>query len=335
MRKYAMIGIAVALLGGSGLPAAAQQRPRMPKLQQAVRDGWLQFRMTSGRIVLETIRVNNLRLSPGSEKNKESLNIRGGNEEAAVDYEWSGPDERFVLSVADNQRLKIHWTPGGKPPPPPVVFVQDSRGKLELTVGSGAEARRYAAPTLWHLLLEHPDETRRCLLPCLELLQSPDGKLTETAAVLESELFRRAQIGVPVSRSQWEQWVAQLGDDCFGTRQAADRALRSCDVAVLSYLQQLDFRRLDAEQQFRLQRIIDAFSRQIDDDSAERTAAWLSGDPRIWLTLAARPEAALRRAAVKQLEDLLGEPVGIDPQADPETQKDRLAQLRRRLEEKP
>jgi hypothetical protein len=254
-------------------------------------------------------------------------------EESMVEYEWIGPQEQFVLKMAGNRRLEIRRTPRGGSAAPAVVFVQNPQEKLVLTVGSGAAARHVAASTLWHLILAHPDETRRELLPCLELLQPPGGKLSETAAALETELVRKAQSGVPGNRSQWKQWVAQLGDERFAKRQAADRALRACDPAVLSYLQQLDFRRLDAEQQFRVQRIIEAFSRQVSDDSAEQMAAWLAGDPTVWLALAARPDGALRRTAVERLEALLEERVALDPQADPATQKDRIEKIRRRLEE--
>jgi hypothetical protein len=332
MRKFAALAILWCLLSG-GPPAAAQHIEQMPKLQRAVRNGWLQFDVVLGRIVLESSRVYDLSLPSGSEKNKESLSIRWGNEKSAVEYEWIGPQEQIVLKTAGNRRIEIRRNPRDGSAAPPVVFLQNLQENLVLTVGSGDAARHYAAPTLWHLVLAHPDETRRHLLPCLELLQSPGEKLSETAAGLETELLRKASSGIPGIRSQWKRWVAQLGDETFAKRQEADRALRAGDPAVLSYLRQLDFRRLDAEQQFRVERIIAAFSRHISDESAEQTASWLAGDPAVWLALAARPDASLRRAAVDRLEALLEEPVALDLQSDPATQKARLEQLRRRLEE--
>jgi hypothetical protein len=332
MNKY-VIAIAFSLLIGGGFSAAGQEPTRMPKLYKAVRDGWLQFNIVAGRIGLDTVRVSNLQIPPGKGKNKETLNIRWAEEGSIVDYEWNSPQEQFTLKMSSGRRLEIRRIPQDNPSAPPVVFVQNSRGKMSLTVGTGAAARRFTAPTLWHLIIAHPDETRQHLLPSLDLLQPPGGNLRETAAALETELMRKAEMGLPSSRRQWQKWVAQLGDDRFARRQAADRALRSCDVAVLSYLQQLNFRRLDAEQQYRVRRIIDAFAVQISDFSAEQLAAWLAGDPAVWLSLAAQPQVSIRQLAVKQLEALLEEPTGIDPQADPATQKARIEQLRKQLEE--
>jgi hypothetical protein len=332
MRKRAWMGILLFLLGGGGTPATAQQNDSLPKLQRAVHDGWLRFGVVSGRIVLESVQVNNVHLESNKEKTKESLSIRWGNEESVIEYERLGPQEQFVLKMTNGQQLELRRTGRGASAKRPVAFVQNPHEKLVFTVGSGSGARRYVASTLWHLILAAPDETRQSLLPCLELLL-PEEKLAETAADLETALLRKAQSGVPGNRPQWKKWVAQLGDERFAKRQAADRALRACDPAVLSYLQQLDFRHLDAEQQYRVQRIIEAFSRQINDNpSPEQIASWLAGDPTIWLSLLTRADAALRRTAVQQLEILLDQRVAIDPEADPATQKNRIEQLRGRLE---
>ena len=104
---------------------------------------------------------------------------------------------------------------------------------------------------------------------------------------------------------------------------------------MLSYLQQLDFGRLDAEQQFRVHRIIDDISERLGDDSPEQVASWLAGDQSVWLALLARPDAAVRRQAARQLAAMLDGPIPVDPEADPSTQKTQLEQLRIRLKRRP
>ena len=122
--------------------------------------------------------------------------------------------------------------------------------------------------------------------------------------------------------------MEQLGDESFAKRQAADRGNRAADPAVLNYLQQLDFSRLDTEQQFRVRRIIEALSTRLGDDSPEQAASWLAGDPSIWLILLGRSEAATRRQAVGQLTAILGSPIPVDAEADPSTQKTQMEQVR-------
>ena len=155
---------------------------------------------------------------------------------------------------------------------------------------------------------------------------------TQTTAALDAELVRLAAADKVPSRAHWAAMVGQLADNDFGKREAADRALRAGGPAVVSYLQQLDHAALDAEQQFRIERIIDSFRDQTASDSTEQVAAMLAGEPLVWLSLLDRPQEATRRAAAKELATLLGEPIAVDPAADPATQKDRREQLRARLQ---
>ena len=89
---------------------------------------------------------------------------------------------------------------------------------------------------------------------------------------------------------------------------------------------------MDAEQQFRVDRIAESFRGQTASDTTEQVAALLAADPSVWLALLERRQEATRRAAAKQLGVLLGEPIGVDPVADPATQKERREQLRAKLE---
>ncbi len=115
--------------------------------------------------------------------------------------------------------------------------------------------------------------------------------------------------------------VEQLGDDQFTKREAADRALRAGAAPALNYLRQLDFDRLDAEQQFRVTRIIRKLTGHSEDDSADAVAASLLRNSEVWLALLSRPEKATRETAARQLTALLGKPIDVDPAAEPKTQE--------------
>ena len=45
-----------------------------------------------------------------------------------------------------------------------------------------------------------------------------------------------------------------------------------------------------------------------------------------------RPERSVRRTAARQLTAMLGEPIAVDPAADPETQKSQREQLRAKFD---
>ena len=107
--------------------------------------------------------------------------------------------------------------------------------------------------------------------------------------------------------------------------------MRADGAAAVGYLRQLDTRRLDAEQRFRIRRIMDACVEDDKDDAAEDVAARLASDPTIWLALLERPNLEYRKTAAAQLARLLGGPIGVDPAADPASQKQQRDQLRARL----
>ena len=100
---------------------------------------------------------------------------------------------------------------------------------------------------------------------------------------------------------------------------------------MVSNLEQLDYDQLDAEQQFRVRRIVASVRGRVATDTPDQIAEMLFPDPLIWLALLDRPEKATRTAAVKQLAALLDESIDIDPAAEPATQRKQREQLRRKI----
>ncbi len=100
---------------------------------------------------------------------------------------------------------------------------------------------------------------------------------------------------------------------------------------MIGFLRQLDFKQLDAEQRFRVRRILEAFAQQSEIDSPEEIANTLADDPRVWLTFLERPEPHVRQFAFRRLTELLGQPPPLDPAAEPETQKPAREALREKI----
>jgi hypothetical protein len=264
----------------------------------------------------------------------EELRVQWNNGIFSIRYERTSEDDPLLLEAASDGRFSIRRDSKGKPSQPPLLFNQPSVGPISLRLGKEGEEKVYRAASLWHLAIVQPEACKQHLFPLLANLPGCT-QLPQTTAAIEAELLRAAAAGKSPDYRQWGDLVRQLGDNQFAKREAADRLLRAAGPAVAGYLQQLDYAQLDAEQQFRVQRILGSFRGQSSSDTPAQVAVRLMADAPIWLALLDRPEVATRRMAAKQLAGLLGGPIGVDPEADPATQAGQREQLRAKIEPHP
>jgi hypothetical protein len=204
--------------------------------------------------------------------------------------------------------------------------LQDPDSPLSFAVGPAGQQAVYETTSVWHLLIVEADVCRRYLIPLLDRFR-PKSSLLEVADELEEELLHVATVHDLPDRKRLAVLVGQLADEQFSRREAADRELRSLGRTVLTYLEKLDPERLDAEQSFRIRRIVMSLSRTSGDDTAQQVASWLAGDPGIWLVLLSREELATRQLAAEQLTALLGRPIAFDPAADPAVREAQIEQI--------
>jgi hypothetical protein len=316
------------------LAATAASAQRVPSRSgdvnlNATRYRWLQFSISSGRLAVgsgfgtfgNSITVNG---------RTERLNIHTVDNELVVQYDVVAPDEQFSLQVKSGNRIRLSRSARGGAAVVPVEFQQLPGEPLRLSVGAAGHAETYRMASLWHLLLAHPETCRRHLIPLLETFR-PDWRIAEQALEAEEELFRMARYGQLPDRPRWTALVAQLSDDRFARREAADRALRGAGPVVLPFLRELDFAQLEPEQQSRLRRIIAALAQATDDDTSEQIAGSLIADVEVWLSLLSRPEEATRRLAAGQLERLCGRPLRFDPAAADEIRRQQLGEIRTKV----
>jgi len=227
---------------------------------------------------------------------------------------------RFVLRYSDKDEPQSYFELSQFPGMP-----------ISLSLPPAGKPRVLQAPTIWQLLVVNESDCRKKFLPLLEATR-PDWHLASTASAAEDELVKLSAVAQRADRRQWAAWLAQLGDPRSLRRERADRKLREVGPVVLGYLGQLDMNRLDAEQQFRVRRIIHDLSSQQGEDTPESVAAMLIGDPYVWLALLSRDDEAKRQAAVQQLEVFLNAPVHVDPKADPASQAGAREELRQRID---
>ena len=333
--KSAQGGVLVVVFVGlvSLVAAAAEEPPKppkTPKLAEAARRGWLRARIVSGRIAVGGTRLGSLNDSAKGGGRSERVGIRIAGQDLTISYQMSTPDEEFSLQVTGDSQLHIRRTPKRDSTLLPADFRQSADEPLRLALGPKAEQRVYQAASLWHLFITEPEACRSHLAPLLQVLDEK-WDLTKTAQQVESALLRAAADGDLPDPRRWAALVEQLGDERFARRQAADRELRTLGRVVLTYLRGLDLGQLDAEQHYRVRRIIGTLSASMENDTPSQIASWLAGDPTIWLALLSRSEESSRRLAAERLDALLGEPIRFDPAADAKTRADQIEQLRSRV----
>jgi hypothetical protein len=335
MRRMVLLRWSVAAAMWLGLAAAAAAQPPgdVPLLRQYCenRQGFLRFKMVDGRVVLGS-RWNSggIQNTRSAGERKETISLRRDAGQPRLSYQRTNAQEQLSISVGDT--VSICREPRGKSSLVRMEFQQSAEG-VRLTLDAGERRRDYRAADLWRLLIAQPGECRRHLLPVLELLR-PDWKLFEMAAEAEKNLLESARADTAPGSARWTALVAQLGDDRYAQREAADRALRAGGPTALAYLRRLDPSHLDAEQQYRVRRILDAAAARSEDDTADEIAGALFHDPAVWLALLERPDHSVRQAAAGRLAALLGGPIDIDPAAEPNTQKAKRDALRARIERK-
>jgi hypothetical protein len=327
------IFLAAALVG---LTLAGSVHAQDTLLQQLSRSdsSWLRFNLVNGRVSLRCARMGGLETSNNGKDRKETINIQDDNSQSKLNYELTTKEERLTLTAtATVDKMLIRREPLGKAAFTPIEFTQAPGEKITLTLGAGAEKRTFQSPDIWRLMIAQPKVCKEQLFPLLDMVHS-GWKFSEIATGVEEKLLQSAGKDVAPDHKRWDKLIELLGDERFAKREAADRALRAEGLAAVGYLRQLDFGKLDAEQQFRVGKILDAFTGINGDDSTDEIATSLAADPSVWLDLLSRPEPATRKATAAQLAILLGEPIDVDPAADPDSQKEKREQLKARIESK-
>ncbi|NQT38769.1 MAG: hypothetical protein HQ581_14840 [Planctomycetes bacterium] len=334
---WVVLGI-VLLSGASvvGQPPPGYSTSGPVILPQRIRDGWLRTSIVSGRISVVGTRSGTTSSSSSGTDRTERLKIQGARTSGSafsvptVEYEFSDARRQIFIDISQINRVRFRQSAKNNSDVVPLEFVQAPGKPLSLTVGTAPGQITLEAAGIWHLVLSHPKPCEEHLVPLLAMLR-PGWDFLKAVAEVEEELLRIASSERVPDRRRWAALVEQLADQRFYRRETADRQLRESGRAVVVYLVQLDTKRLDAEQRFRVRRIILDLSSDEEDDSPHLVASWLAGDLKIWFALLSRDDDVTRRLAARQLTALLERPLAFDPDAEEATRRTQLEKLRAEL----
>ena len=294
---------------------------------------WLRINLVGGRLALKAAQLPPFERRFSSGGVKELFRFRYDNGQPALSYERTASDERLTLNLGGSgESVCIRREPREKSAIVAVEFKQSLKEKTSLTIGSGDRQQVFRAADLWRLLLAQPKQCQQHLFPLLAMLR-PDLKLAEMVPSVEQHLLDGARENAAAARARWAALVEQLGDDCFAKREAADRALRTGGPAALRYLRQLDFaaaRRRAAVPRPPHHRVPRRRPRRRFARGSRRLAGRRPGG----LVVAVGPAGSppLAASPPSNSPPCLGEPLKVDPAAEPDTQKQQREQLRTRIE---
>jgi hypothetical protein len=295
-----------------------------------------QFRIVQGEIVCTGLQQGGgqweSRTSGSGNEERLAFNTTG--RRPTIQYERRTPIGEFTFSCENGSSFTIRRNAVGASTVVPMEFKQDPGGGVQLSVTNAGTRETYRAASVWHLLLAEPTVCRRYLLPVLTPLRDR-WPLETHATELEAILFRTIAAPQSDRQAEWSDLVNKLGAEDFAVRKQADRRLREAGQNVLPFLRGLDYGKLDAEQRHRLRLIVTSLTGDGLDDHPERIAGRLVGDPHIWVGMLSREDVAKRRAASARLDQIVGEKLGFDADAEISVRQAQLTQIKARLAKRP
>lgn len=308
-----------------------------PMLSQWVQSNTIQIHLVRGRVHWSANRAMggfSRRASVGGRQEQMSVQFTGRS--FSISYELQSPEQKYSFQLA-NRSLQVQWFCKEPDSPSRLEFLQDPGQAVVVKMGEPPSEAVWQATSLWHLAFEEPEVVQKHVIGLLKPFL-PEVELLARAKDIEHQMLHQARNMVGLDRARLQALVVQLGDEQYTRREAADRTLRELGPAMVPFLRSLDHRLLDAEQRFRIRRILQTFEAPTQGDSLLGVTEWLMNDPEIWWILLDRPESETRGIAVERLSILLGEPIEFDPKAAPEVrrvQRERLQSKIRPLQSGP
>lgn len=305
---------------------AAEEPP--PAATALVRSGWIRTEVVLGRLCLLNTRVGHGRIATAKDGSgvQENLAIQADGQQIHLTYDAELADERISLLVVNERDITFRRQRTRENRGVEVLFRQPVAGKISLRVLEDGKRTDFTADTFWQLMLTEDQICQRGLEEML-LVVKPQFSLPETIATIETQM-----LSLPTSdhRRHWDGLIAELADDQFEVRMAADRALREAGKLALGYLLKVNPTQLDSEQRQRIKRIVNDTTLDTSD-SPEIAAALIRDDVRVWLRLLESNDPAKRERAATEVAIITGKKIPYNPQATESDRREAIAVLRKSL----
>lgn len=294
------------------------------------------FEIVLGRVHAQAARYRHAR--PNSSKDERatahetvSFSLRAGI--PTLHYDFHDDARRVTLDIASGNEVELAQLDLGDRQVTPVHFHQPRDGQLTLEIETASGPQCYTAPSLWHLMLSHPEVCREHLTPLLHAIRG-DWQLEQQLQEIHGSLLQVALDDLALDRQYVQRLIARLRAPEYVDRQLAMRDLRRCGVGVLPLLETFANDQLDSEQRVRLRHVREQLE-MTTGDSPDRVATWLSCDQTVWLTLLAAEDTKTSQLAREHLARVFQQPIMFEHVASNADRQRQAERIRNRLLKSP
>ncbi|WP_417745400.1 hypothetical protein [Rosistilla oblonga] len=275
------------------------------------------FQLVLGRIKLDCFHYKKVRLHQATaapSEDEEFLFVTANHGTPSLHYVRHLGQSKVTIDTTQNDCIRIeakHQLPTDRTET--LLIQQQASGPIEITHGIGEQSRQIQTASFWHLIAEEPELFETAVAPLLSLMFDR-YRMDEFADAIDQRLRAQAARSPEITKASVEQAVGQLADPDRRQRLAAQRQLASAGVGILPLLNQIDNKRLDAEQRQLIGKLKQRLT--IDrHDTPDRVAAWLATDRGYWLRVSQDWTPQQRGDAHRYLVATCGRGLDVDPSA--------------------
>jgi len=264
------------------------------------------FQLILGRIELDPVRYRKGTISRKSGQSDsqhetiETLTIDATRGVPRLHYTRQSHNQRITLDVNERGRLSIESQIASDR----LLVVQDHQRPISIQHLRDTKTESQEVDSWIHLYVSDPATYVKHLQPLLDDLIHGTAlhALAEAAHLQSLASLSSASI---ISDATVQQYVEMLGSTQRTARIEAQRQLYQCGISLLPRLRQIDRQRLDAEQQYRLQQVIEQLTPH-GEDCQSRIATMIRDDWKYWLAASNRLTPADRVLISARMSDLGG-----------------------------
>jgi hypothetical protein len=269
----------------------------------------------NGPMVLEMQRVRIFTLTHQAIPNPNEfvdLSVRSNPSSLAISHRkyWNGGEQRLDLELPQGMGLRVNAG---------ITFRIYRRN-----AGEKAQSSQFSEPDFATLLRAHPVEAEKYIRPLLRDLGQ--GDLAGVEDAVAAQVLAELMPADDVMRQQVTDMLPLLDDPDFRVRERTGESLKKLQMRGAMVLRKVDRKGLTPEQTRAVDVLLAAYS-QLTPKEVER----LRADKSFLLDCLSSKDVAIRKAALVQLQKVVGQEVQFDPAALEEDRAAALVKLREQL----
>lgn len=251
-------------------------------------NGFARFRLIQGRLELDAPRHRKGSQQHECDRVFESVTVTACRGIPSVHYVRKTNRQQITMNVMHAKHVRIESLLVEDAQR--IVLDQPANDDVTLTVGDGADQRKYRGASLLHVRLDAPGEFDLHLNRLIQHLLNGTS-IKRLSRDTNKLLLKQGKPTDCLTAAEIHEQVEKLRAKSLSTRRRAEQTLVASGTCVLPIIATLNQRDLDVEQRMRLKQIKTKL-RSLENDTPQSLAAMLVNDRGHWEKLAPRMDRA-------------------------------------------